>query len=118
MQVKDENNKWVNTSVFTEARDYFKKNGYYTPEPWGSLAWYDFWKKERHKCLHGVNIDGLEDEFEYPIVENVFMFSPEEVILKLFGLKERLKRDYLPLNARIIDITGEGVYFGIYKTRS
>lgn len=68
--------------------------------------------------INRVNEDGLEDEFEYPIVENVFMFSPEEVILKLFGLKERLKRDYLPLNARIIDITGEGVYFGIYKTRS
>jgi len=57
------------------------------------------------------------DEFGYPVVENVFAFSPEEVLIKLFGLKEKLKKDYLPLNARIIDITGEGVYFEIYKTR-
>jgi hypothetical protein len=58
-----------------------------------------------------------EDQYGYPIVEDSFAFSPEEVLIKLFGLKERLKRDYLPLNARIIDITGEGVYFNIYKTR-
>jgi hypothetical protein len=58
------------------------------------------------------------DEFGYPIVENADVFSPDEVLIKLFGLKEKLKKDYLPLNARIIDITGEGVYFGIYKTRS
>jgi len=62
----------------------------------------------------------VEDEFDqfgYPVVENAFLFSPDEVLMKLFGLKEKLKKDYLPLNARIIDITGEGVYFGVYKTR-
>ena len=58
-----------------------------------------------------------EDQYGYPIVEDAFLFSPEEVLIKLFGLKERLKRDYLPLNARIVDITGEGIYFNIYKTR-
>jgi len=58
-----------------------------------------------------------EDKYGYPIVEDAFAFSPEEVLIKLFGLKERLKRDYLPLNARIVDITGEGIYFNIYKTR-
>ena len=57
------------------------------------------------------------DEFGYPVVENSFVFSPDEVLIKLFGLKEKLKTDYLPLNARIIDVTGEGVYFGVYKTR-
>ena len=61
--------------------------------------------------------DSEEDEYGYPIVEDSFLFSPEEVLIKLFGLRERLKKDYLPLNARIIDITGEGVYFNIYKTR-
>ena len=54
--------------------------------------------------------DGDEDQYGYPIVEDAFAFSPEEVLIKLFGLRERLKRDYLPLNARIIDITGEGIF--------
>jgi hypothetical protein len=63
-------------------------------------------------------VDGEFDEFGYPVVENAFMFSPEEVLIKLFGLKEKLKKDYLPLNARIVDITGEGVYFTLYKNRN
>ena len=67
--------------------------------------------------INRVVEDQDEDEYGYPVVEDAFAFSPEEVLIKLFGLKERLKRDYLPLNARIIDITGEGVYFNIYKTR-
>jgi hypothetical protein len=58
------------------------------------------------------------DEYGYPIVVDAFKFTQEEVLIKIFGLKERLKRDYLPLNARIIDITGEGVYFAVYNTRS
>jgi hypothetical protein len=67
--------------------------------------------------INRVLEDQEEDKYGYPIIEDAFAFSPEEVLIKLFGLKQRLKRDYLPLNARIIDITGEGVYFNIYKTR-
>ena len=52
-----------------------------------------------------------EDVFGIPEVVDSFDFSPEEVLIKLFGLKELLKREYLPLNARIYDITGEGIYF-------
>ena len=52
-----------------------------------------------------------EDIYGIPDVEDAFDFSPEEVLIKLFGLKEVLKRQFLPLNARIYDITGEGIYF-------
>ncbi len=60
----------------------------------------------------------LEDEYGYPITEEAFVFSQEEILVKLFALKQRLKQTYLPLNARIVDITGEGVYFEVYNTRS
>jgi hypothetical protein len=53
-----------------------------------------------------------------PLVTEDFQFTPEEVLIKLFGLKELLKRDYLPLNARIYDITGEGIYFERYRINS
>jgi hypothetical protein len=52
-----------------------------------------------------------EDQYGIPEVVDAFDFSPEEVLIKLFGLKELLKKEYLPLNARIYDITGEGIYF-------
>lgn len=58
------------------------------------------------------------DEEGLPVVEDAFMFSPEEVLIKLFGLKELLKEQYLPLNARIVDITGEGIYFEKIKVDS
>jgi len=58
------------------------------------------------------------NEFGYPVVNDAFLFSQEEVLIKLFSLKEILKRKYLPLNARIVDITGEGIYFNVYNTKS
>ena len=58
------------------------------------------------------------DEYGYPVVVDAFAFTQEEVLIKLFGLKKKLKEEYLPLNARIIDITGEGVYFTVYNTRA
>jgi len=58
------------------------------------------------------------DEYGYPVVVDAFAFTQEEVLIKLFGLKKKLKDEYLPINARIIDITGEGVYFTVYNTRA
>jgi hypothetical protein len=58
------------------------------------------------------------DGFGYPVVNDAFLFTQEEVLIKLFALKERLKKTYLPLNAKIIDITGEGVYFSVYNTKA
>lgn len=52
-----------------------------------------------------------EDIYGIPEVVDAFDYSPEEVLIKLFGLKELLKKQFLPLNARIYDITGEGIYF-------
>jgi len=64
-----------------------------------------------------VNTTDSVDPYGYPITQETFAFTQEEVLLKLFALKERLKQSYLPLNARIVDITGEGVYFNVYNTK-
>ena len=58
------------------------------------------------------------DPYGYPVTPEAFTFTQEEVLLKLFALKERLKQSYLPLNARIIDITGEGVYYNVYNSKA
>ncbi len=58
------------------------------------------------------------DEYGYPVVIDAFAFTQEEVLIKLFALKERLKSTYLPLNARIVDICGEGIYFTVYNTKA
>ena len=58
------------------------------------------------------------DEEGTPITEEVYHFTPEEVLFKLFALKHKLIQYYLPLNAKIVDIIGEAVYFASYKIDS
>jgi len=62
--------------------------------------------------------NGLLDDNGIPELENVFEYSEEEVLIKLYGLKELLKKKYLPLSTRIIDITGEGLTFNRVSTTS
>ncbi len=71
------------------------------------------WKKTN---LFGLFYDITRESGEYdiygmPITEDAFIFSEDEVLIKLFGLREYLKEKFMPLNARIIDIVGEGIYF-------
>ena len=55
--------------------------------------------------------NGTFDHWDIPNVDEVFDYTPEEVLIKLYGLKAKLQKDYLPLQAKIIDITAEGDYF-------
>lgn len=61
---------------------------------------------------------GDVDQFGIPTTENAFMFTNEEVLIKLFALKEKLMQEFLPLNAKIVDIVGEGIYFERYEVRT
>lgn len=53
MIIRDQNNKWINTSVFREAGMKFMKDGYYCDYPEGTDQWFNFWKEERRRCLEG-----------------------------------------------------------------
>jgi hypothetical protein len=55
-----------------------------------------------------LDVDGV------PLTEDAFQFSNEEVLIKLFALKKYLQENFLPVNTRIIDIVGEGVYYEKY----
>ena len=55
--------------------------------------------------------NGTFDEWDIPNVTETFDYTPEEVLIKLYGLKAKLQKEYLPLQAKIIDITAEGDYF-------
>ncbi len=54
------NNKgiWINTSVFREEGEFFKRNGYYCSDPWGSPSWYEYWKEQRRRCIEGYEVAG------------------------------------------------------------
>lgn len=52
-----------------------------------------------------IGEDGL------PLTEEAFMFSEDEILIKLFGLREYLKERFMPVNSRIVDIVGEAVFY-------
>lgn len=71
-------------------------------------------KTSRFSLTYRINKPtGTYDEWDLPQVEEIYDFTPEEVLVKLYALKNKLQRDYLPLYAKIIDITGEADIFGI-----
>lgn len=65
-----------------------------------------------------VRDSGNFDFYGIPETEDAFAYTNEEVLIKLFALKKYLKEKFLPLNSRIIDITGEGVYYERYAVNS
>jgi len=58
--------------------------------------------------------DKFDDE-DLPITTENYDFTIEEILIKLFGLKKKLEKEFLPLNARIKDITGEADFFGLLE---
>ena len=69
-------------------------------------------KTSRFSLAYRLNVPtGRLNEFDLPEVEEITDFSPDEILIKLYALKRKLQKEYLPLNAKIVDITAEGDYF-------
>ena len=60
---------------------------------------------------------GEIDEWELPIVKEKFTYTIEEALIKLFALRKKLNKEFMPGSSRIVDIIGEGSYFGIQSIR-
>lgn len=64
-------------------------------------------------------INKIREDFydidDLPLTEETSDFTIEEVLIKLFGLKEKLEKDFLPLNAHIKEIVGEAEFFGLQE---
>jgi hypothetical protein len=73
-------------------------------------------KTSRFSLVYRLNeADGNVDEWDIPTVVESVDYSPDEVLIKLYGLKNKLQATYLPLQAKIVDITGEGDYFAQFN---
>jgi hypothetical protein len=52
--------KWINSSVFREEGLKFMKNGYYCPDPVGSLSWKQYWDEQLRRCNEGYEVAGYK----------------------------------------------------------
>jgi hypothetical protein len=75
----------------------------------------NFRKTNMFSLIYKINQikEGQYDSLDLPLTEESFDFSIEEVLIKLFGLKKKLEKEFLPLNAHIKDIVGEADFFGL-----
>ena len=98
----------------------YNPNKSWNEQVYGKLLNSNIYRKTaRFGLTYNINYwTGEYDAFNFPIVEDNFQYTNEEVLIKLFGLKVLLQKYFLPHHARIIDITGEGVYFEKYEIRS
>jgi len=76
-----------------------------------------FRKTSLFSLVYRINsiVPNTFDSDDLPITKENFDFTIEEILIKLFGLKRKLENEFLPLNARIKDITGEADFFGLLE---
>ena len=58
--IRNPDGTWINVQGFREPALHFMKHGYYCADPWGSPAWYDYWKEQRRRCIKGYSIGGAK----------------------------------------------------------
>jgi hypothetical protein len=76
-------------------------------------------KTSLFSLVYRINeLTGEFDEYDIPVVRESSDFTLEEALIKLYGLKEVLRKRYLPSSSRIIDIMGEADYFTKTTTAS
>jgi hypothetical protein len=76
-------------------------------------------KTGKFGLFYDITVESGEyDDDGLPIVEEVYTFTPEEVLTKIFALKKKLIQYFLPINTQIVDITGEAIFFAQYKIKN
>ena len=107
--VKD--NKKLALYVPYEAPDRTKTILYFSPEERKNLK-----KLNQLSLIYCITKEtGEYDEWGNPEVEECYDYNIDEILIKLKALKDWLEKNIIGVNARITDVTGEGIYFERFR---
>jgi len=107
--VKD--NTKLSLYVPYEAAERVKTILYFSPEERKNLK-----KLNQLSLIYYITREtGEVDEWGTPLTEEVYEYNINEILVKLKSLKDWLEKNIIGVNARIIDVTGEGVYFERFR---
>ena len=102
----------LSLTVPYNAADRTKTLLYFSPEERRNLK-----KLNQLSLCYCITRDtGEVDEWGNPITEDCYNYNLNEILIKLYSLKQWLERWIIGVNARIIDLTGEGVYFERFRS--
>ena len=80
--IRNEDGIWINSQVFREEAIRFTKYKYYTSDPWGSPAWYEYWQEQRKRCINGYSVGGVKITGEHYFYLN---FTPIQKVENIRG---------------------------------
>lgn len=58
--VRNRDGIWINTQVFREPAEHFRKYGYYCADPYGSPAWIEYWEEQTRRIVFGYESGGAK----------------------------------------------------------
>jgi len=84
-----------------------------------SLPNSNYKKTNRVSLIYDINrITDAVDEMGLPITEEYFSYTIEEAINKLYLLRKKLDKEFMPGSSHLSDVIGEGNYFGLHRIES
>lgn len=107
---------WINTSAFKEAATHFLRKGFYTPDPWGSPAWYDYWTEQRRRCIEGYSVGGAKITGEHYFYLNFLQIKLTEDATKAKSRKKTTFPDFWDGDYNyfwVRHIAKEGIFNGL-----
>lgn len=100
-------NKKLSLLIPYEAKDRTQTILMFSPEERKVLK-----KLNQLSLIYEINYEtGELDDWGTPITKNSYTYNLQEIYIKLLSLKQWLEKNIIGVNCKIIDITGEGVYF-------
>lgn len=104
-------NKKLSLYIPYDAEERKKTIKYFSPEERRNLK-----KLNQLSLVYCITREtGEIDEWGNPITENCYEYNLNEILIKLYALKQWLEKNIIGVNARIVDLTGEGIYFERFK---
>lgn len=104
---EDYGNYFIATSYSLENRESVRVNGRKV-----SLPSKKFRKTNRMTMAWDIDrvvkeVYGRKSAHDLPDTEEVFAFTIEEAVIKLYAFRRKLEKEFLPLNCHIVDMVGE-----------
>lgn len=59
-EIRNPQGIWLNSGMFCEEGKHFMKNGYYIPDPKGSVAYTEYWDEQTRRCIEGYTVGGAK----------------------------------------------------------
>ena len=111
----DPNSPFYGKYIQTDCIDFLSVDNVRFNQPKVTLPSKQYRKTSLFALVYKINdiTPNAYDEDNLPLTHENQIYTQEEILIKLFALKRKLEKDFLPLNARIKDIIGEADFFSL-----